>query len=107
MGKQGRKSWLFILTAVIIMMRLTEATWAAPGQNPHRDTVPSYTLTVNVVGNGSVTVDPAGPSYTYGTVVTLTTGAATPPASSTQRPSPWTGTRPSRPPLPPYCLPSR
>jgi uncharacterized repeat protein (TIGR02543 family) len=31
-----------------------------------------YTLTVNTIGNGSVTKDPDRPTYTYGQVVTLT-----------------------------------
>jgi Zn-dependent metalloprotease len=33
---------------------------------------PQYTLTVNTVGQGSVTLDPAGGTYPEGTVVTLT-----------------------------------
>jgi hypothetical protein len=33
---------------------------------------PQYTLTVNVVGNGSVALNPAGGTYEAGTVVTLT-----------------------------------
>jgi uncharacterized repeat protein (TIGR02543 family) len=33
---------------------------------------PQYTLTVNTVGNGSVTLNPAGGTYDAGTVVTLT-----------------------------------
>jgi hypothetical protein len=75
MDKQSRKSWLLILTALIIMMGLTDATWAAPGQNPHRDTVP-YTLTVNVnpSGSGSVKVNPPGP-YDHGDRVKLTANA--------------------------------
>jgi uncharacterized repeat protein (TIGR02543 family) len=35
------------------------------------------TLTVNVIGDGSVTLDPAGGSYTYGTLVQLTADADT------------------------------
>jgi agmatine deiminase len=35
-------------------------------------TVPQYTLTVNTVGQGSVTLNPAGGTYNEGTVVTLT-----------------------------------
>jgi uncharacterized repeat protein (TIGR02543 family) len=31
-----------------------------------------YTLTTNTVGNGSITLDPSGPTYPDGTVVTLT-----------------------------------
>jgi uncharacterized repeat protein (TIGR02543 family) len=38
-------------------------------------TVPQYTLTVNTVGNGSVTLDPPGGTYNEGTVVTLTAAA--------------------------------
>ncbi len=36
--------------------------------------VPDYTLTVNTVGQGNVTLDPAGGTYSEGTVVTLTAG---------------------------------
>ncbi|MBC7250951.1 MAG: hypothetical protein H5T62_11770, partial [Anaerolineae bacterium] len=39
-------------------------------------TTPHYTLTVNVVGSGSVTLDPAGGTYDAGTVVKLTAVAA-------------------------------
>ena len=35
----------------------------------------AYTLTVNVTGNGSVDLDPAGGSYTYGETVDLTANA--------------------------------
>jgi uncharacterized repeat protein (TIGR02543 family) len=35
-----------------------------------------YTLTVNIVGNGTVTKNPQQPTYTYGTVVNLTANPA-------------------------------
>ena len=38
-------------------------------------TINTYTLTVDTVGNGTVTLDPAGGTYDYGTVVTLTAAA--------------------------------
>jgi uncharacterized repeat protein (TIGR02543 family) len=38
---------------------------------------PTHTLTVTKVGNGTVTLDPAGGTYDYGTVVTLTATPAT------------------------------
>jgi len=38
-------------------------------------TVPEYTLTVNIEGSGEVDIDPAGPTYTSGTVVDLTPNA--------------------------------
>jgi formylglycine-generating enzyme required for sulfatase activity len=34
-------------------------------------TINQYTLTTNVVGNGSITLDPTGGTYDYGTVVTV------------------------------------
>ncbi len=34
-------------------------------------TINQYTLTTNVVGNGSITLDPSGGTYDYGTVVTV------------------------------------
>jgi hypothetical protein len=49
---------------------------AAPADNACYELVtgapPQYTLTMNLVGNGSVTLDPAGGTYDEGTVVQLT-----------------------------------
>ncbi|UCF12670.1 MAG: DUF2341 domain-containing protein, partial [Thermoplasmatales archaeon] len=41
----------------------------------HYQVTEQYTLTVNVVGNGSVTKNPDQATYTYGTIVTLTANA--------------------------------
>lgn len=56
------------------MVFLVAGIWLAGAVSP---LAAQYTLTVNIVGQGSVTLDPPGGSYPGGTVVTLTAAADT------------------------------
>lgn len=55
---------------------LTKLLFSGGFQNPYNGTV-NYSLNVNVVGSGSVTLNPAGGTYASGTVVTITASNGT------------------------------
>jgi hypothetical protein len=62
MFQARRKEFVLLMLVGLLLLSTTSVVYAPP----------SKTLTVNITGNGSVTLDPPGGSYPRNTVVTLT-----------------------------------
>ncbi|MBN2503293.1 MAG: fibronectin type III domain-containing protein, partial [Anaerolineales bacterium] len=61
-----------LLARILIVLILVVAGFASYGTTPALAQVDQYTLTTNVNGSGSITLDPAGGLYDDGTIVTVT-----------------------------------
>ncbi len=74
----GNRTWLGTMYLAAVYGRALDAAEVAQNfaAGPQLGSPPEYTLTVNIVGNGSVTLDPAGGTYVVGTPVELTAIAA-------------------------------
>jgi len=71
-----KKLALIFIVALIILVILLAILMVSPPRPISPPTpLPTYTLTVNIVGSGSVTKNPNQANYTWGTIVTLTATA--------------------------------
>ena len=70
----GNRTWLGTMYLAAVYSRALDAAEVAQNfaAGPQLGSPPEYTLTVNIIGNGSVTLDPAGGTYVVGTPVELT-----------------------------------
>ena len=67
-GRATNQAYEWYAVASDGVLTTTSATWTFTTTNA----VPTYTLTTDIVGNGTVAKDPDAASYTSGSVVTLT-----------------------------------